>query len=255
MVAVVAGANFLTMHRKPVTIDCKCSFSEALNRSKTNMNYLLKILIPLGLGILAGFVNFMILQKGAAEIDFVTVETVVERGKPIQIDNLKKLSVSDKFSGLVKSMVPWSDRGALSGKLALRKIEEGDPVFFADTDNEGGWLDLKEGEKLFPVNIGDLEFDSTLVKIGNQISFRISFDEKSPKWIGPYRVVAVGSRSRNDEDGEGRSRQSNAQSIGIAHNPTDPKILELEAFCDKQRKGEAQMLGVLLDEPRKSNRY
>lgn len=229
------------------------------------MNYLVKILIPLGLGILAGFVNYLILQKGAAEIHFVTVETAVERGKPIEVDNLKKLSVSDKFSGLVKSMVPWSDRGALSGKLALRKIEEGDPVFFADTDNEGGWLDLKDGEKLFPVNIGDLEFDSTLVKIGNNIQFRIriqkkdSLDEEDPKWIGPYRVVAVGSRSRNDEDGEGRSRQSNAQSIGIAHNMSDPKmrasLAELEAFCDKQRKGEAQMLGVLLDEPRKSNRY
>jgi hypothetical protein len=226
------------------------------------MNYLLKILIPLGLGILAAFVNYLILSNSTAKLDFVTVIKDVPRDTPIDVNNLKKLSLPKEFADLGQTMILWSERGVLSGKLALRKIQKGDPVFFADTDTVGDWLDLKDGEKLFPVNIGDLEFDPTLVKIGNYIQFRISSEEGAEsKWIGPYRVVAVGSKSRNDEEGEGRSRQSNAQSIGIAYNMSDPKmrdsLRELEAFCDAQRKGNrtALMLGVLLEEPKKSNLY
>jgi len=217
------------------------------------MNYLAKLLIPLGLGILAAFVNYLILSSSTAKLDFVTVDKDVPRDSPIDLANLKKLSVPREFEGLRQTMVPWSERGVLSGKRVRRSIKPNDPVFYADTDFEGDWLDLKDGEKLFPVNIGELEFDPTLLRIGNNIQFRVSnYKEAEPEWIGPYRVVAVGSKLRNDQDGERGSRQSSAQSIGIAYNMAEPRmrdsLTKLESFCDAQRGGKAVMLSVLIEE-------
>jgi len=217
------------------------------------MNYLAKILIPLALGILAAFVNYLILSSSTAKLDFVTVDKEVPRDAPIELINLRKLSVPKEFQGLRQTMVPWNERGVLSGKRVLRPIRPNDPIFFADTDFEGDWLDLKDGEKLFPVNIGELEFDPTLLRIGNYIQFRVSlYKNAEPEWIGPYRVVAVGSKLRNDQDGPTSSRQSSAQSIGIAYNKENPSmgdsLTKLELFCDAQRAGNAVMLSVLIEE-------
>ena len=148
----------------------------------------------------------------------------------------------------------FEDRGVLSGRRVRRAIEPNDPVFFADTDLSGQWLTLGKAEELFPVELDDVAVDDKLLRIGNQIRFRVPAmeGEDQPPWVGPFKIVAVGSKINNNFTEEKASTSGGSLSVGIAYDMEHNKeqITRLEAFCDAQRKGEAQMLGVRIVDSR-----
>jgi hypothetical protein len=220
------------------------------------MNYLLKLLIPIGLGILAAFINYAMVTSQTKLETFVTVALPVEAGTPFDLVQVAPLELPQKFGYLSKSIVPFSNRGIISGRVTRRKIEPGDPVFFADFDLGGEWLALESGEELFPLQLQDIVVDPSLLRIGNMIHLRVpSADTKSdPEWIGPFRIVAVGSKINNNFGESNRGGGGTGTiSLGLAYNPTRDarQIKQLELFCDRQRTANAKISAVRLQDTRR----
>jgi hypothetical protein len=223
----------------------------AVNSSRVGsfMNYLIKLLIPLALGIVAAVINWSVLSSGTSPVYYVTVNKALNVGEPFLLEMASPLGLPPQFRDLSKTIVPYRDRGVLSGRIVRRRIEAGDPIFFADTDLGGEWLALDPSEELFPVEIGEVAVDPGLLRIGNRIRFRVPplSGEDGPQWIGPFRIVAVGSKINNNfSDDKSRSFSSGRLEVGIAYNlqRDGDQLKRLEAFCDQQRRGEAQVLGV-----------
>ncbi len=218
------------------------------------MNYAIKLLIPLALGVVAAVVNWMVLSANTQPIVFVTVKKQLGVGDLFDLQLCEELRVPPTFKNLSKSAVRFEDRGVLSGRVVRRVIEPGDPVFFADTDLSGKWLTLDKSEELFPVELDDVAVDDKLLRIGNQIRFRVPVmdGEDSPPWVGPFKIVAVGSKINNNFTEERSSSSGGTLSVGIAYDMERNKdqLTRLETFCDAQRRGEAQMLGVRIVDTR-----
>lgn len=219
------------------------------------MNYLLKLLIPLALGVIAAGINYNLLSANTKPSEFVTVAQPLQVGEQFVLENAKKLLLPKKYEELSKTLVPWRDRGVLSGRVVRRNIAEDDPVFFADTDLGGEWLTLRANEELFPVELDNVAVDAQLLRIGNDIRFRVpaTDGESEPPWVGPFRIVAVGAKINNNFS-EGRSFSTGTKlSVGIAYDMQGnaEQLKRLEKFCDAQSVGSAQMLGVRIDDRRR----
>ena len=218
------------------------------------MNYALKLLIPLGLGIVAAVVNWMVLSANTQPIKFVTVKKPLRQGDLFDLEVCDELRVPPSFKGLSKSAVRYEDRGVLSGRRVRRDIAPNDPVFFADTDLTGKWLALEKTEELFPIELDDVAVDDNLLRIGNMIRFRLTAmdGESEPPWVGPFKIVAVGSKINNNFSEERASASGGTLSVGIAYDMERNKeqLVRLEAFCDARLRGEAQMLGVRIVDTR-----
>ncbi len=218
------------------------------------MNYAIKLLIPLTLGIVAAAVNWMVLASNTTPIEFVTVKDTMQVGDLFDLQKCDKLEVPPGFKNLSKSAVRFEDRGVLSGRVVRRVIERGDPVFFADTDLGGEWLIMDDSEELFPVELDEVAVDPKLLRIGNLIRFRVPAiqGESVAPWVGPFKIVAVGSKINNNFSEERGSFSGSSLSVGIAYDMqrNEEQLKRLEQFCDAQREGKAQMLGVRIVDKR-----
>ncbi|MGE0755658.1 MAG: hypothetical protein AB7F89_00070 [Pirellulaceae bacterium] len=218
------------------------------------MNYAIKLLIPLGFGLAAAVINWIVLTSGTREVLYVTVSQPLDVGDRFVLEYAEPLAVPATFKDLSQTIVPFADRGVLSGRVVRRRIEAGDPVFFADTDLGGKWLDLQPNEELYPVSLDQVAVDPELLRIGNQIRFRVPpiAGENEPPWIGPFRIVAVGSKINNNFSEDRSIGSAGSLSVGIAYDATRNQVslARLEAFCDLQRRGEATLLGVRIVDTR-----
>lgn len=212
------------------------------------MNTAIRLLIPLALGVAAAGINWMVLSAGTQPVYFVTVSDPINVGDTFDLERAEKLALPQGFAELSKSIVPYEDRGVLSGRVVRRRIEKGDPVFFADTDLGGQWLALDASEELFPVALDNIDVDPDLLRIGNDIRFRVPpiAGEDGPQWVGPFRIVVVGDKINNNFSQERSSASSSALAIGIAYNlkRDSEQLHRLEQFCDQQSEGLAKLLGV-----------
>jgi hypothetical protein len=217
------------------------------------MKYLLRLLIPLGLGAVAALLNLYMVTAQTESVVFLTVDKPMDQNEMFDLTHAKELPLPQKYGELLKSVVPFSDRGIVSGRVARRTIQPGDPVFYADFDLDGQWLSLGPGEELFPIELKDFSVDSKLLRIGNNIHFRVpnESEDEEPLWIGPYRIVAVGGKINNNFDDDKRSI-SGTFSIGVAYNKERDALLikQLESFCDRQVLG-AKILAVRIQDTRK----
>jgi len=217
------------------------------------MNYLLKLLIPLGLGAVAAFLNVYMVTAQTESVEFLMVDKEMKEGEMFDLKYAKQLNLPQKYKNALTSVVPYSARGAVSGRKARRSLKANDPVFYADFDLGDKWLSLKEGEELFPIELKNFSVDSSLLRIDNNIYFRVpdESDEEEPIWIGPYRIVAVGGKINNNFDDDKRN-SSGAFSLGIAYNKARDALLikQLESFCDRQASG-ARILAVRIQDTRK----
>ncbi len=220
------------------------------------MNYAIKLLIPLALGVIAAVINWTVVSSGTQPVYYVTVKQAINVGEPFRLEMAAQLGLPPSFRDLSQTIVPYRDRGVLSGRIVRRRIEAGDPIFFSDTDLGGEWLALDPSEELFPLELDGVSVDSQLLRIGNEIRIRVppSEGETSPPWLGPFRIVAVGAKINNNFSDRGNSSLGGgAIQIGIAYDlkRTDNQLQRLEEFCDDQRLGKAQILGVRIVSNRK----
>jgi hypothetical protein len=116
-------------------------------------------------------------------------------------------------------------------------------VFWRDTALHSLNLDLRAGEELFFVDIGDTTVIPQLMSIGDLIQFRIPLADGTKQWIGPFRLVSMDARINND----GNREDEPVEAITVAYKQSesgDPDLKLLEEFCDRQVMEDAKLLGV-----------
>ncbi len=205
------------------------------------MSYSIKLLVPIGLGLLAAAINWGTLYSGTRPVNFVQVSKPLRVGDIFRGDVLASVALPATYSKLDRTAVLWEDRGILSGQIVQRDLEPGDIVFLRDTSIDGAQLRLREGETAFLVSLHGVNPSPALLRVEHLVRFRIPAVEEhpQPEWVGPFRLVSVGSTLT-----DGIDRKSGNQSIDqvtiafppeATRSPQEKRDCELmQKFCDMQ---------------------
>jgi hypothetical protein len=182
------------------------------------MNYV-RILIPVGLGLAAAFLNFYLVWSMVAPVELVVAKEDIKAGNELNAEMLDKVSVHADPK-LFRSVVPYAERGAALLQLrAKRELSRGEVILFDDVWRKGARPELRPGEKALTVSVRRNRTPSNL-RVNDWIEFRV-YDElprsgplldgrdkgPSPKSIppfGPFRVVGLD----DDESLETQSARS-----------------------------------------------
>ena len=217
------------------------------------MGYLSKMLLPIGLGVTAAILNWVTLRSGTAPVRLVQVKQELRVGDTFKPDVLAPLELPASYHDLTQTAIPFAEGdalGMLSGQPVQRHLSPGDIVFYRDTLLQGEQFDLRPGESVYLISIRGVPVADGLLKVGNDVSFRLPVfnHSSSGQWVGPFRLVTVGSQVTvvTDED-----QKQTANSIGVAYrtgssNEQDKNLQLLENFIDQQRKEGAELLGIRL---------
>ena len=218
----------------------------------------MKFAVPIGLGVVAAVVNWMILKSRTEAIVLTRVTMPLDVGDRMDVAMLEPVEVPASFESLKETAVPFTDRGALIQQRANRKYLKGDLVLWRDIGAKGPVLDLRSGEDAMLISLDGVTPDAGLLKIGNFVSLRIPVSlesgnsrsaENEPTWVGPFRLVSIGAIVTNDDLNERSGGDATSISVAIkqtrnAAEEQNAKLLEL--FCDRQRLSDAKLLGVKL---------
>jgi len=196
------------------------------------MNYWLKIIIPVSLGIAAAGVNYAVMQFGMSDV-YVQVLREVAEGDPIDRNALSQVRLWYGGVNLQKAAVRWEDRALLYDRPATRKLEPGDLVLYRDAGQVRPELALKNDEVAVGLSLSEFEFDYRLLRVGNKVGFFVVTldEEKLAKLdgsasgtpaggdagsslpfgaddarlptkrvlLGPFEIVSVGARTDEEE--------------------------------------------------------
>lgn len=214
------------------------------------MSYTVKLLIPIGLGILAAVINWMILSAQVEPVDFITVNRTIPVGQLISPDDLLPLELPAKFrQQLSKTAVPYEDRGLLSGQTPRRTLEPGDIVLYQDTPLRGPVLDLREGETAVVVPLGKSALPTGVLVVGQMVSFRIPVRDTEAsepgtlRWVDPFRLVTVGGQRTVDRAGRSSATRIEQVSVAFKDKGTDQQR-HLEEYLDRLRRGDGVSLSI-----------
>lgn len=211
----------------------------------------LAILIPIGLGIAAGVMNFLAVRSSIKPIELVAVNDTVKAGSPITASMLVPVSLrADKE--ILRSAIPWEQRGLILGRKINREIIKNELILFTD---------VRLTESDVKQNLRDSEASLTVavnaskvvpgVRIGDEVVVLIqgkSDDEESPiagkfgvRVVGPFRVIGFG-----EPTGSG---QNEARVIVLAVKLKNGEIVDqgardLEEATRGRRGDKSPVLGV-----------
>jgi len=220
------------------------------------MNYTLKLLIPVALGLAAAAINYFALAARMQPISYIRVTSDLQVGDVFEASSIEAMPVPPDFGHLDETAIPFSDRGVLLRQRVNRKFGKGDVVFWRDIEVRGPQLDLRTDEDVLLVSTqGSLRPDPSLLRVGSYISFRFSESarEKSTEsqiqTVGMFRVVSIGGTVTSAV--EGASTRGDPNLIGVAVKKTaagaeDPKRRQLESLIDAQQLGQMELLQVHL---------
>ena len=197
------------------------------------MSHTSKLLIAVGLGVLAAALNYMSISQRQKPVKFVTVNKAVKQGDQITTDLLTSVEVPAHFAqSLQKSVVPFSEMAVLSGKYASRDIEAGELILWEDAPIRGPQYDLRAGETALFIDVGNSAVSN--VAVGDLVSFRIFSDESGSdaRWLGPFRLVTVGDKRRLGD----RVERVDTISVAVPENEDDPMYQSLQEFIDRQSR-------------------
>jgi len=166
------------------------------------MNNLIRVVIPLLLGLAAGIVNFVVVRGLATPKELVAAASELKAGAEITNVNdgnqLVKFTVRTEHKELFKSAVPWERRGDLLHGRLTRDVTSGEAVLFTDVRAEGTdniQSQLKPDEQSYTFRVLQSRIVTGL-KIGDSVLI-VNYDEGTDseirKPIGPYRVVGMTS--------------------------------------------------------------
>lgn len=178
------------------------------------MSYTVKMLIPIGLGLLAGILNMMLLQSSTAPVEFVTVTEDVRYGDILTSDVLAPVELPSSFAHLKETAYRWEDVGTLYERPIQRPLRKGDLVMFRDVETEGWKSNLRPGEEGVDVPLKKFSLDGAL-SIGQEITFVIRPGTRSTIKVGPFRLIALGNQIV-DSEREGQSHLAGVKQVSVA---------------------------------------
>src|SRR5579859_2593944 len=92
---------------------------------------ILRVVLPIVLGIVAGMLNLMVLRGSSAPLELAVINTDVKADTELTEDMVKAIPVrADKE--LLKSAVPYAERGLLLGRRVTRPLSAGEALMYAD---------------------------------------------------------------------------------------------------------------------------
>jgi|GEM_PF-2000125 len=217
----------------------------------------LRILIPIALGLTAGVINFLVLRGSTAPVALTVMTKEVRQGSEITEELLEKIEVRADRK-VFRSAVPWGERGILLRRRSTRSIGAGEVILYSDVRPE---LDLvtqnfqagDERSETFSVRHSRLPPG---LKAGDNILIFIAGGEvgtlaqPAPAFnntfttVGPVRVVGMTERSE-PFGGIGMSTDNEVRRIAVAIPRDNPQriaapMLSLRTGNDRGEK----LLGV-----------
>ena len=205
------------------------------------MHYSLKLLIPIGLGVLAAGLNYLTINAGLPQTEFIAAKRTIIAGKTIKKSDLVELPIPQNFEDSLAGLAPqYVERGSIIGQRAVRDVPAGDIVLLADTAL-GGVEDVN-AESHQRVPLGRNSEYSGLFDAGMNVYFRVATQgergERVYKRLGPFKLLAVRSGKVTAKRARG-SEPTLIDEVLVAFDLTNPKTqdLELQRFLDELQKG------------------
>lgn len=241
----------------------------------------MRMLLPVGFGIAAAVINFVVLKQLNQQTEFVSVggKVPLAQGTPFAPANLTPLPVSGNVAKLNKAWIRWEDRDTIYGRPAGRTLRKGELVLRQDAQPV---KELKPGpdEDAMVISLGTVEVEPKLLLIGEKIGFLIRQARPEPapeapavnsppvsftlpkkpdpqdvdiKYLGPFRLLSVGDRlsrnvgeSKKDNRGDGRT-----VTIAIKKIQGEDRIDEnverlVRASAKSGNRGESDLLKLVL---------
>jgi hypothetical protein len=171
------------------------------------MNWL-KLMIPIVLGIAAGVANYLVLTSKTSRprTAYLTVKSEIKAGQPFKQGQFTVLEVEEETAGQLSSAVMrYADRAVLYDRPSRRSLKAGDLVLHQDAGQANWEQELKEGEAVLPYALDGITTVEDLIAVGSNVGFFILSGEKptpgatrlperNAEYVGPFRVVGVGTR-------------------------------------------------------------
>jgi hypothetical protein len=206
----------------------------------------IRILIPLGLAILAGLLNLMAFRGGAAPIEVVTASQDLPADTVLHGDQLQSTPLRADPDVIGRSVVRYADRGAaLLGRKIKRSVKAGELIFFEDVRQEGGEglrQNLRPGEVALLVSLERIPYSPNLLNIGTEVGFVLGdpsqvgsapagqgkdptpVDPKAQRILGPFRIVSVGD-STEPREAQPSGQVEERKVISVAIQPNKDGLL------------------------------
>jgi|SRR5579872_1222534 len=215
------------------------------------MNHAIKLAIPIGLGVVAGALNFVAVRPDP-QTSYVTAKTAIAAGSALGNDSsdFGKTGVPDdvKIPGAVRS----EDVAVFFGRISPRDVEPGELLFFSDISTAPAGLKLELGQVAVNISLEDVRFESHLLKVGRRVGFAVrqgalagSAQNEEPageagrqesryEVLGPFTILSVGGRT--SRFGDDSSQTGIASTISVACelpesssglSPKDSRLIEV----------------------------
>jgi len=164
----------------------------------------LRLLVPIGIGLAAGLLNWMALSAEVARFDYVRLKTDVRAGELLEDGLFESIECNADWK---TTAIPYARRGILYGLAVPRDLKQGDLLLWRDVRSSGN-LDLKAGETALNLSLDGIPFEPGLIRIGSHLGFAIGSrpDEEGNRifpdnfeLLGPFRIVSVGERTNDGE--------------------------------------------------------
>jgi hypothetical protein len=196
------------------------------------MRTVLKLLIPLGLGVLAAFLNLTAATTAKQPVYFVCAKSDIPAGTLFTEQNLKVLPVpADAVGSLKEAAVPYSERAILYDRECPRSLKAGDVIFYRDATPAEPQLVIRPGEIAVHLSLEGFLTSSlpAIVNVGDEIGFYV-FRKGAPEagkgetpkqgaeaeYIGPFRIVSLGKRITRDLPDRSGSSSTDVREITFA---------------------------------------
>lgn len=200
------------------------------------------LVIPLILGLMAGTFNFLALQTKVEKIYLLKASKDIGMGQGFSVENVSSMEILAEHAGSLQDVaMKASELGKLSGKIANHTIHRGDVILASDAGEYYAWREYDSAA--LPIKLDGIVTPPKM-RVGDRIELKIppKRGQGSSRWIGPFRLVSVGSEISST------SEVSESRRISIAYDMTNngKAIEELESFIDRSAVDGSQLIGIKL---------
>jgi hypothetical protein len=185
----------------------------------------IKLALPLGLGVVAGVINWSVTMTKIKPIACVALAADLKAGEKLSENVLLPMELSGNVPRLTHTVVPWQERAILYGRAVPRTMQAGDLIFWRDAAPAPKELLVCKGEVPLSVSLRGMTVVPDFLHVGQQVGFLVATNPgrkrrepvasdpepepecKSTRYVGPFRILAVGRRTSPSADGSERTSE------------------------------------------------
>ena len=203
------------------------------------MSSVLKLLIPILLGLTAGVLNFMVLYGRVTPKAYVVAAIDLDPGDEITGEgDLAQIDLTGNTEAVSRAAIPWDQRAILYGREVQRPLKTDDLLLWRDLTESPSELGLKDDEIGVAVSLENVAYEPSLLLVGEYVGLQVAavdlFDVNQPQtpvpdkkndfeMIGPLKVLSVG-------------RRLDRQSSEDDYNQAGEKVITVAIIKDKEGK-------------------